>query len=131
MRSPPLLNPALTGRGSCLASVLRPSEGWGLDSAMPLARQELIRCPFFADKILQIQLSQVLELKELKTKVFLWISTHVRILQFHGGMGYKSFLPRNHRFLGRKPKVSRQETFAYKPQVAKRYMLYGWSGIGE
>jgi hypothetical protein len=43
---------------------------------MPLARQELIRCPFFADKILQIQLSQVLELKELrelKTKVLAMI----------------------------------------------------------
>jgi hypothetical protein len=38
--------------------------------------------------------------------------THVRILQFQGIMGFKSFLPRNHRFLGRKPKVSRQETFA-------------------
>jgi hypothetical protein len=60
-----------------------------------------------------IQLSQVLELKELmglKTIALLWISTHVRILQFQGGMGLKSFLPRNHRFLGRKPKVSRQET---------------------
>jgi hypothetical protein len=44
-------------------------------------------------------------------------------------MGFKSFLPRNHRFLGRKPKVSRQETFAYKPEMAKRHMLYGWSDI--
>ncbi len=44
-------------------------------------------------------------------------------------MGFKSFLPRNHRFLGRKPKVSRQETFALKPQMAKRHMLYGWSDI--
>jgi len=43
----------------------------GSELGLPLARQELLRCPFFADKILQIQLSQVLE---LKTIALLWIS---------------------------------------------------------
>jgi hypothetical protein len=45
---------------------------------------------------------------------------HVRILQFQGIMGFKSFLPRNHRFLGRKPKVSRQETYCIKAPDGKK-----------
>ncbi len=39
-------------------------------------------------------------------------------------MGSKSFLPRNHRFLGRKPKVSRQETFCIK---ASDFGAEGWT----